>query len=91
MHKEQWIAVAATLGLSVPFALLAVVAAAWVTENLTGLATALSTAPAWNWPLLARSAWERGPELLAMLIGQGLLLVILLLARGTLLAEKPER
>ena len=60
------------------------------TENLAGLATAVSTAPAWNWPLLARAAWERGPELLAMLIGQGLLLLILFLARGTLLAENPD-
>jgi len=90
MRREQWIAVAATLGLSIPFALLAVVAAAWATENLTGLATAMSTAPAWNWPLLARAAWERGPELLAMLIGQGLLLLILFLARGTLLVENPD-
>jgi len=87
MRKEQITAVAVTLALAVPFAALALVAVAWIDENLARILASL-TAPQVDWQGVISEAWSRWPEVLGMLIGQALIVVILVLAREAALAEK---
>jgi Ca2+/Na+ antiporter len=81
MIRVTWVAILATLGLSVPFLVLGILGAAWLTQNLTQLATTIATAAALDWGRLALEGWSRWPEVLGMIIGQALILAILLLAR----------
>jgi hypothetical protein len=70
MIRVTWVAILATLGLSVPFLVLGILGAAWLTQNLTQLATTIATAAALDWGRLALEGWSRWPEVLGMIIGQ---------------------
>jgi hypothetical protein len=83
----------ATLGLTVPFLVLGILGAAWLTQNLTWWATTLASATQVNWADLAIEGWSRWPEALGMIVGQALILLIVLLARdrATLPRDARER
>ena len=81
MLKATLVAVLATLGLTIPFLVLGILGAAWLTQNLTWWATALASATQVNWADLAMEGWSRWPEALGMIVGQALILLIVLLAR----------
>jgi hypothetical protein len=87
MRKQQITAVVVTLSLAVPFAALALVAVAWIDDNLARLMASLAS-PQVDWQALIREAWSRWPEVLGMLVGMGLIVVILVLAREAAYAEK---
>ncbi len=88
MRNVSLVAVIATLGLAVPFTLLALAGVAWTTENMTQIATNLASPAQYDWAALAREAWARMPEVAGMIIGQALILVIFLLARREVRAER---
>jgi Ca2+/Na+ antiporter len=81
MTRAVLIGLIATIGLTVPFLMLGILGAAWLTQNLTQLATTIATAATLDWGRLALEGWSRWPEVLGMIIGQALILAILLLAR----------
>jgi hypothetical protein len=81
MRRVSMVAVAATIGLAVPFTLLGLAGAAWLTENMRQVSTTLANAAAMDWRALALEGWARLPEIAGMVIGQALIMVILLLAR----------
>ena len=81
MTRAVFVGIIATIGLTVPFLMLGILGAAWLTQNLTQLATTIATAAALDWGRLALEGWSRWPEVLGMIIGQALILAILLLAR----------
>jgi len=81
MFRITLVAVLATLGLTIPFLVLGILGAAWLTQNLTWWATALASATQLNWADLAMEGWSRWPEALGMVVGQALILLIVLLAR----------
>ena len=84
MGKGTGIVLLAILGLALPFTLLALAGVAWLTENLTAIATAVGGIDV---PALLREGWSRWPEILGMFIGQALIVVILVLARKDLKAQ----
>jgi cytochrome c biogenesis protein CcdA len=84
MGKGTGIVLLAILGLALPFTLLALAGAAWLTENLTAIATAVGGVDV---PALFREGWSRWPEILGMFIGQALIVLILVLARKDLKAQ----
>ena len=86
MRKEQFTAVVLTLSLAIPFTLLALVAVAWIDDNLARIVASL-TSPQVDWQAVVREAWSRWPEVLGMLVGQALIILILVLARDAALAE----
>ena len=86
MRKEQFTAVVVTLSLAIPFTLLALVAVAWIDDNLARIVASL-TSPQVDWQAVVREAWSRWPEVLGMLVGQALIILILVLARDAALAE----
>ena len=79
--KGTWIVLVAILGLTLPFTLLALAGAAWLTENLTQIASAVGGLDV---EALLREGWSRWPEVLGMLIGMALVVLILILARRDL-------
>ena len=81
MFRATLVAVLATLGLTIPFLVLGILGAAWLTQNLSWWATALASATQVNWADLAMEGWSRWPEVLGMVVGQALILLIVLLAR----------
>jgi len=87
MRNPTLVAVVATLGLAIPFTLLALAGVAWTTENLTQIATALARPAQLDWGALARETWARLPEVAGMIIGQALILLIFLLARREVRAD----
>jgi hypothetical protein len=87
MRNVSLVAVVATLGLAIPFTLLALAGVAWTTENLTQIATFLAGPGQLDWAALARETWARLPEVAGMIIGQALILVIFLLARREVRAD----
>ena len=86
MRKEQFTAVVVTLSLAIPFTILALVAVAWIDDNLARIVASL-TSPQVDWQAVVREAWSRWPEVLGMLVGQALIILILVLARDAALAE----
>jgi len=86
VRKEQFTAVVLTLSLAIPFTLLALVAVAWIDDNLARIVASL-TSPQVDWQAVVREAWSRWPEVLGMLVGQALIILILVLARDAALAE----
>ena len=86
MRKEQFTAVVVTLSLAIPFTILALVAVAWIDDNLARMVASL-TSPQVDWQAVVREAWSRWPEVLGMLVGQALIILILVLARDAALAE----
>ena len=86
MRKEQFTAVVLTLSLAIPFTLLALVAVAWIDDNLARIVASL-TSPQVDWQVVIREAWARWPEVLGMMVGQALIILILVLARDAALAE----
>ncbi len=84
MMKGTWIVPVAILGLALPFTFLALAGAAWLTENLTQIASAVGGLDVAG---LVREGWSRWPEILGVLIGQALIVVILVLARRDLKAN----
>ena len=87
MRKGIWGIGLAIVGLALPFTLLALAGAAWLTENLTRIAGAIGQLDV---RALAREGWSRWPEVLGMLIGQALILLVLILARRDLAARPGE-
>ena len=87
MRRAPWIAALVTVGLALPFTLLALAGAAWLTENLTEIA---ASSGGLDLPALAREAWSRWPEALGMVIGMALVVAILVLARRDLAAAAKE-
>lgn len=81
MFRVTLVAILATLGLTIPFLVLGILGAAWLTQNLSWWATALASATQLNWADLAMEGWSRWPEVLGMVVGQALILLIVLLAR----------
>ncbi len=81
MKKGTWIVLVAILALALPFTLLALAGAAWLTENLTQIASAVGGLDV---EALLREGWARWPEVLGMLIGMALVVLILILARRDL-------
>jgi len=86
VRKEQFTAVVVTLSLAIPFTILALVAVAWIDDNLARIVASL-TSPQVDWQAVVREAWSRWPEVLGMLVGQALIILILVLARDAALAE----
>jgi TRAP-type C4-dicarboxylate transport system permease small subunit len=84
MRKAQFIAVALTLGLAVPFAFLAVLGTAWVTDQLPAVIRSL---PSVQWQSLLREGSARWPELAGMVVGQLLIFALLLAARRSANAQ----
>jgi hypothetical protein len=78
MRRAPWVAALVTIGLALPFTLLALAGVAWLTENLTQIATSVA---GFDVPAIAREAWARWPEALGMVIGMGLVLLVLVLAK----------
>ena len=87
MRRAPWIAALVTIGLALPFTLLALAGAAWLTENLTQIASSIG---GMDVPAVVREAWSRWPEILGMVIGMGLVVVILVLAKRELAATSKE-
>ena len=87
MRRGTWGIGLAIVGLALPFTLLALAGAAWLTENLTRIAGAIGQLDV---RALAREGWSRWPEVLGMLIGQALILLVLILARRDLAARPGE-
>jgi hypothetical protein len=85
MRKAQIIATALTLGLAVPFAFLAILGTAWITDHLPTLIRSL---PSIQWQAILREGSARWPEVAGMLVGQLLILVLLLAARRSLTASR---
>ena len=81
MRTSMWVGWLVTLALAVPFALLAVAGAAWLTENLSEIAAIGSH---WDWGAAMKEASERLPEGFGILVGQALMLAILFLVRRDL-------
>lgn len=81
MRKGTWGIGLAIVGLALPFTLLALAGAAWLTENLTRIAGAVGRVDVGT---LVREGWSRWPEVLGMLIGQALIVLVLILARRDL-------
>jgi len=81
MLRVTLVAILATLGLTIPFLVLGILGAAWLTQNLSWWATTLASATQVNWADLAMEGWSRWPEALGMVVGQALILLIVLLAR----------
>jgi cytochrome c biogenesis protein CcdA len=81
MVRVSLVAVLATLGLTIPFLVLGILGAAWLTQNLTWWATAIASATQVDWGELALEGWSRWPEALGMVVGQALILLIVVLAR----------
>ncbi len=79
MRKTQFIATVVTLGLAIPFAFLAILGTAWVTDNLGQVFRVLSSI---QWQAVFRESSERWPEIAGMVVGQLLILVLLLAARA---------
>lgn len=90
MRKVQFLAVGFTLALAVPFTVAALVGAAWMTNHLTEIGTAINGLL--NWRGLAVEGSARWPEVAGMILGQILILSILLLVRrnGRLAANVTE-
>ena len=86
MRRAPWVAALVTLGLALPFTLLALAGAAWLTENLTQI----TSSAGFDYPELVREAWSRWPEALGMIIGMGLVLLVLILAKRELAASSKE-
>ncbi len=87
MRKGTWGIGLAIVGLALPFTLLALAGAAWLTENLTRIAGAVGRLDVGS---LVREGWSRWPEALGVLIGQALILLVLILARRDLAARAGE-
>jgi len=84
MRKAQLIATVVTLGLAIPFAFLAILGTAWVTDHIGQVIRALSSIP---WQAVLREGSARWPEVAGMVIGQLLILALLLAARRPRSAE----
>jgi hypothetical protein len=84
MRKVQFTAVFWTLALAIPFTVLAVSCAAYVTDHLGDIATSIATfsrsttAGGRGWVLEFAERW---PEVAGMIIGQIVILAILYFAR----------
>jgi hypothetical protein len=84
MRKVQFLALFWTLLIAVPLTALALSAAAYLTENLTDIATAISV---WSMETtVGGRGWlmefsERWPEVAGMIIGQLVIMIILIFAR----------
>jgi hypothetical protein len=87
MRKGIWGIGLAIVGLALPFTLLALAGAAWLTENLTRIAAAVGGLDV---GALVREGWSRWPEVLGVLIGQALMLLVLILARRDLATRPGE-
>lgn len=79
MRKVQFVATIVTLGLAIPFAVLAVLGTAWVTDHVGQLVRAVSSI---QWQPILREASARWPEIAGMVVGQLLILALLLAARS---------
>ena len=79
MRKVQFLAVGFTLALAVPFTVAALAGAAWMTNHLTEIGSAIDGLL--NWRGLAVEGSARWPEVAGMILGQVLILSILLLVR----------
>jgi TRAP-type C4-dicarboxylate transport system permease small subunit len=84
MRKAQIIATALTLGLAAPFAFLAILGTAWVTDHLPGVIRSL---PSVQWQSILREGSARWPEVAGMVVGQLLILALLLAARRSATAQ----
>lgn len=85
MRKVQLTATFWTLVIAIPFTALALVATAYVTENLDAILRALlsfSTTLSVSGRGLVLEFAERWPEVAGMVIGQAVILTILIFARG---------
>jgi TRAP-type C4-dicarboxylate transport system permease small subunit len=85
MRKAQLIATATTLGLAIPFAFLAILGTAWVTDHLPAVIRSL---PSVQWQSILREASARWPEIAGMVVGQLMILALLVAARRSLTAQK---
>jgi Trk-type K+ transport system membrane component len=94
MRKVQFLAVVWTLLLAGPFTVLAILSAAYLTENTTEIIqwfesmSQLTTVGGRGWIAEFSARW---PELAGMIIGQLVLLTILIFARNMKLTEKTEK
>lgn len=79
MRKVQFLAVGFTLALAIPFTVAALAGAAWLTNHLTEIGSAIDSLL--NWRGLAVEGSARWPEVAGMIVGQILILSILLLTR----------
>jgi hypothetical protein len=94
MRKVQFLAVFWTLIIAVPLTALALSLAAYLTDHLVDIATALvtlgqaTTVGGRGWVMVFSERW---PEVAGMIIGQVVILIILLLVRREKLAEENKR
>lgn len=79
MRKVQFLAVAYTLALAIPFALLALIGLVYLTDYTSGIPGAV--AGVIDWHRLALEGSVRWPEIVGMVVGQLLILSMLLIAR----------
>ena len=90
MRKVQFVAVFWTLALAIPFTVLAVSGAAYITDHLSTIATSITafsrstTAGGRGWVLEFAERW---PEIAGMIIGQIVIFAILYFARQANYAE----
>jgi hypothetical protein len=85
VRKVQFIAVIVTIGLAIPFAFLAILGSAWITDHVPAVLRALSSI---QWQGIVREVSARWPEVAGMVVGQLLILVLLLAARPSLSARR---
>ena len=91
MRKVQFIAVFWTLALALPFTVLAISGAAYITDHLSTIATSIAsfsrstTAGGRGWVLEFAERW---PEIAGMIIGQIVILAILYFARQANYADE---
>jgi hypothetical protein len=94
LRKVQFVAVFWTLVLAIPFTVLAVSGAAYVTDHLSTIATSISnlsrstTAGGRGWVLEFAERW---PEIAGMIIGQIVIFAILYFARQANYAEDESK
>jgi hypothetical protein len=91
MRKVQFVAVFWTLALAIPFTVLAVSGAAYITDHLSTIATSIAsfsrstTAGGRGWILEFAERW---PEIAGMIIGQIVIFAILYFARQANYADE---
>lgn len=82
MRKVPFITVIWTLALAIPFTVLGLVAAAYITNHLIEIVTAIPRLANGGRPWLLEAA-ARWPEIVGLVAGTAIILVILLVARAT--------
>jgi hypothetical protein len=94
MRKVQFLAVFWTLGIAIPLTALALMASAYLTENLGSIIYTIqafsrdTTAGGRGWILEFAQRW---PEVAGMIVGQLVILVILVLVRRPAKAENDQK